>query len=224
MLLWLYEQFDNQHTRAIFHRESGAKLLAEWRASELGRNRTTDDYIASSIEPAFLTGFKVTAPVKLCREVMAGLAVLIHSPIKNNSSQCTYDEALGHLRACIEDFLDGHAWAFPAINNPMIRTALASLRTWDHQFQHYTGSTWATEGPVLLSYATTVALLVQKTGLVENNKDADWQRSLDFLLEETASGWCGVAHHSLLDGVALVAGEYPKEAEDTADRAINVLS
>ncbi|KIW68346.1 hypothetical protein PV04_04299 [Phialophora macrospora] len=206
MLLWLYEQFDNQHTRANFHRESGAKLLAEWRASELGRNRTTDDYITTCIEPAFLTGFRITAPVKLCREVMARLSVRIHSPIKT-SGQCTYDRALGHLRACVEDFLGGRAWEFPAVHNPMIGTAFASLRTWDHQFEHYTGSHWATEGPVLLSYATTVAMLVQKTQLVENNEDADWHRALDFLLEETASGWCGLEHTSLLEGVALVASE-----------------
>ncbi|OCT45857.1 hypothetical protein CLCR_01495 [Cladophialophora carrionii] len=206
MLLWLYEQFDNQHTRAMFHRASGAKLLAEWRTCEVGKNRTTDDYIASSIEPAFLTGFRVTAPVKLCREVMAALSLLVHTPIANHD-KCTYDESVSHLRACIEDFLNGQPARVSTSKSSLIRTAFASLRTWDHQFEHYTGSAWATEGPVLLSYATTVAMLVQKRGFVSNHRDADWHRAADFLLDETASEWCGAAHRSLLEGVAPVAGE-----------------
>ena len=39
MFLWLYEQFDNQHARALFHRESANSLLVEWQSHELGADR-----------------------------------------------------------------------------------------------------------------------------------------------------------------------------------------
>ena len=203
MFLWLFEQFDNQHTRALFHRDSATKLMGEWRTRERGLDRIMDDYITSYLEPAFLTGFKVTAPVKLCREVLSALRLLRNGAI-DDSKTCTYNEALNSLGTCAHSFVTQAAKELPF----KIRTAFASLRMWDYQFQHYSGLNWPTEGRLLLSYATSVAMLVQITNLVKNSKDADWHRAADFLIEETSKIRHDledkVAHRSLLKAVTLI--------------------
>ncbi len=208
MLLWLYEQIDNQHTRANFHRASAARLLDEWRSHELGVDRILDDYIALYLEPNFLMGLKVTAPVKLCREVLSTLHTLPgHSA--DGTETCTYDEALSDLRACIDRFCTICEYGSLRDEDFLIGISLASLRMWNYQFEHYGGSTWAVDGPMLLSHATVVAMLVQETELGYKAKDADWQRAFDFLQDESLKiSWMTDeqqdAHYSLSNGIALI--------------------
>ncbi len=209
LLLWLYEQFGNQHTRALFHRQNAAKLLAEWRTCEFGRDRAMDDYIGSSIEPALLTGLKITAPVKLCREVLAALSLLTNRPIACGK-RCTYGETLKSLDVCIHNFLAQCVREIPTSDDLMVRTVFTGLQMWNYQFECYSGSQWAVEGPMLLSYATTVAMLAQTTNLVEIKRDADCQRAGEFLLEEASklrrAQVNGVAYHCLLKGITLITG------------------
>ncbi|KAK5193462.1 hypothetical protein LTR92_006831 [Exophiala xenobiotica] len=209
LLLWLYEQFGNQHTRALFHRGSAAKLLAEWRTHELGRDRAMDDYIISYIEPTLLTGLKITAPVKLCREVLTALSLRTNRPT-DNGKRCTYDETLKSLDACMNDFLAPRGREIPTSDDLMVRTVSAVLQMWNYQFECYSGLNWAVEGPILLSYATTLAMLAQTTNLVKIKKNADWQRATEFLLEEASKlrrvHGHAVAHHSLLKGITLITG------------------
>jgi hypothetical protein len=208
MLLWLYEQFDNHHARALLHRESAKNLLAEWRSRELGADRLIDDFIAENVEPAFLMGFKITAPVKLCREVLGALRLLVNSPTQKGK-ECTYDDAVGNLGACIELLVTQYGVDHPLSHVLVLQNAFSTLRMWNHQFENYGGHNWRVDGTKILSYATTVALLVQKRGLVTNNMDEDWQRAVEFLLEETSKFHNHLrttsSYHSLLQGVALIA-------------------
>ncbi|KIW53449.1 hypothetical protein PV05_09023 [Exophiala xenobiotica] len=186
LLLWLYEQFGNQHTRALFHRQNAAKLLAEWR-----------------------TCLKITAPVKLCREVLAALSLLTNRPIACGK-RCTYGETLKSLDVCIHNFLAQCVREIPTSDDLMVRTVFTGLQMWNYQFECYSGSQWAVEGPMLLSYATTVAMLAQTTNLVEIKRDADCQRAGEFLLEEASklrrAQVNGVAYHCLLKGITLITG------------------
>ena len=213
MLLWLYEQFDNQHARANFHRASAARLLKEWRSHELGVDRTMDDYIALYLEPNFVTGLKVTAPVIMCREVLSALHSLLGHSAKVLQI-CTYSEARKTLRCCIDCFSAHSLGGSNRDNGFLLRTSLVSLRMWNYQFEHYNGSTWESDGPTLLSHATIVAMLVQEAELRYRTKDADWQRAFDFLCDESSKVRQmpeeeQAAHRSLLSGVALIATGEP---------------
>ena len=207
MLLWLYEQLDNQHARALFHRESATQLLEEWRSCELGKDRTMDDYVVSFIEPVILTGLKVTAPVKLCREALQDPRLLSSTP-PGGGQECTYKEALKELGTSIQILVSPYAGEPPSSNKSILRSVLGSLRMWDYQFERYSGPAWAEEGPLLLSYATTVAMVLLSTHLREHTTDGDWHRAAEFLVEEASKGRHPreeeVAHSSLLKGIALI--------------------
>ena len=208
MLLWLYEQFGNQHTRALFHRQSAVKLLTEWQTQERGSDNIIDDYIAENLEPTLMTGLKITAPVKLCREVLGDLQSLVDDST-DVCGQCTYVQAVDSLGACIGSFVIRGAEEASQPSLFLLQTSSTSLRMWDYQFEHYSGDNWAVDGSTLLLYATTVALLIQRTGLVKSRWDDDWQRAVEFLLEETAKLDSGpedeITHHWLLQGVAMIA-------------------
>lgn len=200
ILLWLYEQFDNQHDRALFHRASISKILMEWRTNELGQDRCMDQYIASYVEPSIVVGLEITAPVKLCREVLGTLSLTLTCSI-DSRKQCTYDDALMGLRNCIDCFT-----ARAGENEKsLLKASLVSLQKWNYQFEHYTGSHWTVLGPILLSYATAVAMLAQKAMPTKEAKDADWQRSLKFLRAESLKIGSlpdeKADHRSLLHGI-----------------------
>ncbi|KAJ9617181.1 hypothetical protein H2200_000902 [Cladophialophora chaetospira] len=213
MLLWLYEQFDNQHSRALFHRQSIVNIVAEWRSHELGLDRTMDEYIATCIEPTIITGLEVTAPVKLCREVLDTLQLQLNC-YSSSCSQCTYEDAVNSLRACLDCFILRDCGEETCKSDDSLpRASLTSLQVWNYQFEHYTGSKWEVEGPILLAYATAVAMLVTQEAMpTEETRDAEWQRALKFLRGESSKIWRGLnseeetAHGTLLDGVALIIG------------------
>jgi hypothetical protein len=204
LMLWLYEQFDNQHTRALFHRASAANLLVDWRSHRRGADHMIDAYISEYIEPVFLIGLKMTAPVKLCREVLGALRSSTDVP-GHRDRTCSYDQALNTLGACIDSFLtQGQGNIFPQTSGFSLRLAVTGLGMWNYQFEHYARQNWADDGPLLLSYGTTVAIIVKRSSLVARQRDQDWQRAIDFLLEETSKMDLEArsAHSSLFRGVA----------------------
>ena len=211
MVLWLYEQFDNSHERALLHRENAAKLLEEWRHRDFGTDRLMDDFICDVVEPAFEMGFKITAPVKLTREVLGALRVLVDTPI-DKCKPCTFAEAEKSLRACIDLLVAQGDEDSPAGRTFAIRPAFLGLCRWNYLFENSENSSarrWTVDGPTILSYATTVALLAQKKYLAQHKEDEDWKRAIEFLLEESSrlhqDSRKESTHRSLLQGVAVIA-------------------
>jgi hypothetical protein len=210
LMLWLYEQIDNQHMRALFHRASAVKMLDEWRNKEFGIDPPMDRYIQSTLEPILELGFKMTAPVKLCREVLQVLQEECSDDIIFLDA-CTYDEAQERLRSCIYLFADPcEGEEETGSNRAKGRIALLSLHSWSYQFEHYSGCDWVEEGPILLCYAVVVAMLVQKRSLEQSDEDPDWQRASDFLLEEASRlrfEEDSLDHAPLLTGLAALVGD-----------------